>query len=204
MDVSKMYVDVENKVEINELPVSDCEVRGAALCADAQYVRGSFGEDTLQHIEGITRELGYPIEYQTLEVEEWYPAILHPISLFAIKQALGWNDEGLRKMGGSVPSYSIVTKLMLRYFASVEVLAEKLQDYWRYNYSKGSLRGMVVGTTGFVCLSDFSLPPILSAYLEGYFVGVLRMIIGKDALITVRKTHKWHKSNNCHDFILRW
>lgn len=204
MEVNKTYVRTADTEEMEELARSSGEVRGAALITDVEYVRRHFGAEMLQRIEFITRELGYHIEYRAIRATEWYPVILRPVSLFAIRKALDWDDERLRKMGRSAPQYSIITKFMIRYFSSVEELAEKLQTYWHHNYSTGSLRGMVIDRSAFVCLSDFSLPPILSTYLEGYFVGVLGMVIGKNEWITVRKTERWHTHNECNDFILRW
>jgi hypothetical protein len=199
-----MYVRTTDTEEMEKLARSSGEVRGAALLTDVEYVRRYFGGEMLQRIEFITRELGYHIEYKAIKATEWYPVILRPVSLFAIRKALDWDDERLRKMGRSAPQYSIITQFMIRYFSSVEELAEKLRTYWRHNYSTGSLRGMVIDRSAFVCLSDFSLPPILSTYLEGYFVGVLGMVIGKNEWITVRKTERWHTDNECNDFILRW
>jgi len=202
--MNKMYVRVANNEKIEELTRSSGEVRGTGLCTDAEYVRHRVGEEMLQHIELLTREMGYPIEYSTVEATAWYAVSIRTVSLFAITKALGWDDEHLREMGRSAPRYSVATKFMLRYFVIAEAFAERLQTYWRHNYSMGSLRGIVIDRSAFVCLSDFLLPPILSTYLEGYFVGVLGMIVGKDNLITVRKTDRWHESDNCYDFILRW
>ena len=193
-----------NNEEINEIVSNSGKVRGAALCTDAEYIQQREGEEMLQRIEVVTSEMGYPIEYSKVKGMAWYPVGLRTVSLLAIKKALGWDDEQLREMSSSAPKYSVITKFMLRYFVSVETLAEKLQTYWRHNYDKGSLRGIVIGRSAFLCLSDFLLHPILSTYLQGYFVGVLGMVIGKDNLIRVRRTDRWHANNKCYDFILRW
>jgi hypothetical protein len=197
-------LDVVNGKELEKLVRSSDKVRGAALCTDAQYVRRCATEGMLQRIELTTKELGYPIDYQRIKATEWYPAILRSISLLAIKKVLGWDDEGLRAMGRSAPRHSAITKFMLRNFVTVEALAEKLQTYWRCNYSTGSLRGIVIDRSAFVCLSDFLLSPEFSTYLEGYFIGVLGMIVGENEWITVRKTDRWHASENCSDFVIRW
>ena len=72
---------------------------------------------------------------------DWYPVGLRTVSLLAIIKALGWDDEQLLEMGRSAPKHLVVTNFMLRYFVSVEILAEKLQTYWRHNYDIGSLKG---------------------------------------------------------------
>ena len=190
--------------EINEIVVNSGKVRGAALCTDAEYILQHEGEEVVQRVELVSREMGYPIEYSKVEGMAWYPVGLRTASLLAIIKALRWDKEQLREIGRSAPKHSIITRFMLRYFVSVETLAKKLQTYWHHNYDKGSLKGIVIGRSAFLCLSDFSLHPILSTYLQGYFVGVLGMVIGNDKLIRVNKTDGWHIDNNCRDFILRW
>ena len=190
--------------EINEIVNSSGKVRGAALCTDAGYIQQRGGEEMLKRVEEVTNEMGYPIDYRKVNRMEWYPVGLRTVSLLAITKALGWDDEQLKEMGRSAPKHSVITKFMLRYLVSVETLAERLQDYWRHNYDKGFLQGIVIGRMSFLCLSDFLLHPILSTYLQGYFVGVLGMVIGKEKLIRVRRTDQWHASNKCYDFILSW
>ena len=204
VEMKKLYLDEANVLEIDELAASSGEVRGIPILTDAQYVRRGVGKEMLHNVEFITKELGYPIHYGAIKANEWYPLILRVVSLLAIKQALCLDDEKIKEMGKSALNYSRITKLMHKYFISLEELAEKLQTYWRHNYSTGSLKGMVIDRSAFICLSDFSLHPILSNYLEGYFVGVLKMVIGEDEWISVKKTEKWHSDIDCHDFILRW
>ena len=202
MDGIKIHTISNDK--INEMVISGGNVRGAALCTDAEYIQRLKGEEVLQRVEEVTSEMSYPIEYSEVNGMAWYPVGLRIVSLLAITKVLSWDDEQLLEMGRSAPKHSVITKFMLRYFVSVETLAEKLQTYWRHNYDRGCLKGIVIDRVAFLCLSDFVLHPILSTYLQGYFVGVLSMVIGSDKLIKVKKTDGWHASNKCNDFVLRW
>jgi hypothetical protein len=193
-----------NAEKLVETPRSSGEVRGAALLSDAVYVRRHAGEEALERVDMVTREMDCPIDYGNVDSLAWYPAELRTVSLLAIAKALGWGDDEMREMGRSAPRYSAVARFMLRYFGSVEALAGELQTYWRSSYSTGSLRGVTIDRSAFVCLSDFWLPPILSTYLEGYFAGVLGMVIGKDRWMKVGRTGRWHLNSECHDFVLRW
>jgi hypothetical protein len=200
----EMYVRAADIKTLRELTGNGGQVRGVALCTDAQYVRQYAGDEILQDIQLLTRELGHAIEYRIIEAAEWYPISLRVASLLAIRKALDWDDEGLREMGKSAPKYSVTDKFILRYVIGVQEFIERLQTYWSYSYSGGSLRGIVIDKSAFVCVHDFLIPSILCNYLEGVFVGILGMIIGKEQWITVRETDGWHSSNNCHDFVLRW
>jgi len=201
---SKTQLSAASIEEIEALTRNNGEVRGASLCADAEYIRHRVGEKMLRRVELVSRELGTPIDYRTIEASKWYPASFRTVSLYAITKALGWDDEELREMGKAAPKYSIATKIMLRYFVGIEEFAEKLKAYWLYNYSRGSLSTIVIDRSAFVCLRNFWLPPILSIYVEGSFMEILSTIIGKSEWITVRQTERWHMADKCHDFVLRW
>jgi len=179
-------------------------VRGAALGSDADYVRRQAGEAALKRVELVTREMGSPIDYANIDASAWYPVALRTVSLLAITRALGWGNDELRDMGKSAPRDSAASRFKLRLFSGAERLADQLQAYWRSNYSTGSLRAIIIERSAFVCLSDFRLPPIMFVYLEGYFAGVLGMVIGKDRWLKVRRTGQWHLNSECHDFVLSW
>ena len=107
-------------------------------------------------------------------------------------------------MGRAAPKYSIITKLMLRYFISLEALMERLPAYWNKNYSVGSLSGRAVGNSVFISLRDFMIPPSLFPYLEGYFAGVMGMVIGNHEKIRVEKTERMHGGDRCYELVLSW
>lgn len=193
-----------SKEGISELASRDGEVRGVVLCTDAEYIRRHEGEPALLRVEEETREMGCPIDYGQVKVMDWYPVGLRAVSLFAISKTLNWGDGQLREMGRTAPRYSIITKLMLRYFISLETLQEKLQLYWRKNYSAGSLTGKVADKSVFIRLEDFQIPPPLLIYLEGYFVGVLSMIIGNHEKIRVEEPKWMHGGSECYEFVLKW
>jgi len=199
-----MNVHTLNDEKLGETAGSSGEVRGAALRTDAEYVKRLGGEEALARVELVTREMDCPIDYGSVDALAWYPSELRTVSLLAVTKALGFGDDELREMGRSAPRYSAIARFVLRYFGSVEALADELQTYWRCNYSTGSLRAIIIDQSAFVCLSDFWLSPILSVYLEGYFAGVLGMVIGKDRWMKVSRTGRWHLNSKCHDFVLRW
>jgi len=102
-----------SKEEINEIVSNDGEARGIVLYTDAEYIRRHEGEETLRRVEQETEEMGYPIDYGKVKLMDWYPIGLRAISLQTIKKVLNWDDEQLKGMGRSAPTYSIITKLML-------------------------------------------------------------------------------------------
>lgn len=193
-----------SKEQIGELVNNDGKVRGAVLHTDAEYIRRHQGEETLQRVEEETKQMGYPVAYGRVKLMDWYPVGLRAISLLAIKKILNWDDEQLKEMGRSAPAYSIITKLMLRYFVSLDILVERLQSYWNKNYSTGSLTGRLSDKSVLICLKDSQIPRPLFPYLEGYFVRAMGMIIGNQQQIRIEETRWLHRDSKCYEFALRW
>jgi len=133
-----------SKEEISEIVSNDGKVRGVVLYTDAEYIRRHEGEETLRRVEQETEEMGYPIDYGKVKLMDWYPIGLRAISLQAIKKVLNWDDEQLKGMGRSAPTYSIITKLMLRYFVSLNTLVERVQSYWDKNYTVGFITARLI------------------------------------------------------------
>jgi hypothetical protein len=148
--------------------------------------------------------MGYPIDYSTVKAMAWYPIGLRAISLLAIKRALNWDDAQIKEMGKNAPKYSLITKLMLRYFANPDIIAPRAGTYWHKNYSVGSLEGKVIDHSAIIRLRDFLIHPILCTYLEGYFACVLSMIVGQDNKLSVEETKCMHRGDEHHEFLLRW
>lgn len=193
-----------SKEEISEIVSNDGKVRGVVLYTDAEYIRRHEGEETLRRVEQETREMGYPIDYGKVKLMDWYPIGLRAISLQAIKKVLNWDDEQLKGMGRSAPTYSIITKLMLRYFVSLNTLVERVQSYWDKNYTVGFITARLFDKSVFICLKDCQIPRALFPYLEGYFLRAMGMVIGNHEQIRLEETKWMHEDGKCHEFVLRW
>ena len=193
-----------SKEEIDEIITSAARVRRVVLHTDTEYVRRHQGVEVLRLVEKETRETGYPIDYDNLKLWDWYPVALRAISLLAVKKVLNWDDEQLRGMGRSAPRYSIITRLMIRYFVSLSKLIEKVQTYWNKNYSAGSLTARLDDRSVFICIEGCQIPRPLFPYLEGHFVGAMGMVIGNHEQIRLEETEWMHRDGKCFEFVLRW
>jgi hypothetical protein len=193
-----------NEEELIEIAQKKGEVRGVVFCTDAEYVRRHEGEEALQRIEQEVEKMGYPIHYNEMKATGWYPIGLRAISLLATRKALNWDDEQIREMGRNAPKYSIITKLMLRYFASPKTIVNKVGTYWRKHYSLGSLEGKVIDRSAILHLKDFAIHPILCTYLQGYFICVLGMIVGQTEKLSIEETKCIYRGDEYHEFVFKW
>jgi hypothetical protein len=180
------------------------KLRGVVLYTDAKYVRRHYGAQALGDAEAITAELGHPICYDSIKTMAWYPAVLRGISLLAIAKALDFQADDLRQMGWAAPRNSIITKLMMRYFASLRMLVDKLPAYWRRNYTVGSLTGQMYDHSVQLRLEGLDIPQELFPYLEGYFTSVVSMVIGNDGNISMTNIDRIDGDNACYKLVIRW
>ena len=201
-DEAEMYAIT--KEELDGLMNMDGRVRGVVLHTDAEYVRRHEGEETLCRVEEETKKMGYPIDYSKIKMMAWYPVALRGVSLFAIARTLNFSDEQLREMGRAAPKYSIITKLMLRYLVSLEMLMKRLDIYWHKNYSTGSLKGQVTDRALFIYLKNAGIPAPLFPYLEGYFLGVLGMLIGNHERVKVERREWLDEDSECCELMFKW
>ena len=194
-------IDIEDITEMFKQPGN---LRGVVLCTDAKYVRKHYGAQALVRAEVITAELGYPICYDSIKTMAWYPAVLRGISLLAIAKTLNFHDEDLRQMGWAAPRNSIITKLMMRYFASLRMLIDKLPAYWRRNYTVGSLTGKLSDHEAQLRLEGLEIPSQLFPYLEGYFTSVVSMVIGNDSNISMTNIDRIDGDVACYNLVISW
>lgn len=178
--------------------------KGIVLRNDAKYIRKHYGARALASVEEITAELGYPIHYRSIKPMAWYPAILPGISLIAIIRALDFNDEDLRKMGWAAARNSIVTQIMMRYFASLSMLAEKLSEYWMRNYDIGSLTGYMHDGEAELYLRGLEILPRLFPYVEGYLTSVICMVVDDDIAARITSIDRIDRDEICYRIAIKW
>lgn len=193
------------KEELYETAQFEGKVRGVVLSADAEYIRRHEGEEALPAVEEETKRMGYPINYSEIKAMSWYPAGLRIVSLLAVRKALNWDDGQIREMARCAPKYSLITKLMLRYFARPQTLVPRLGSYWRKNFTIGSLEGRLTDDhSAILDLRHFTAHPLVCTYLQGYFLGTLGMVVGQTGKLSVEETKCTHRGDAYHEFVLQW
>lgn len=166
--------------EIQQLSQTAGQVRGATLQTDREYVKRHFGPDTLKKVEARLKDWGTPIDYEKIDAMTWYPAGLRPISLLAIKEVLGFNDEQIKAMGREAPKYSFLVKLLMKFFLSITQTFRNAPVYWKKHWTIGELELVSFDEKAKVMvlrLKGLKLHPIICKYEEGYFIGISSFVV---------------------------
>jgi hypothetical protein len=169
------------KEEADKIMKTAGEVRSAVLKIDREYVRSRWGEAGLRKVDEELQKVGYPIEFQKLEMFGWVPVGWRVLSLLAIKEGLNLTDEDIKTMGTTAPKLSFIVKLLVRFFLSPVVTIEHTPEFWTRHYTAGKLKGEYHGPEKFslMILTDFTIHPLMCKYLEGYFQAMHHLVEGK-------------------------
>lgn len=181
------------------------EVRGVSLKSDAEFILKEKDGEGLRKLEERMAKVGCKIKYREIKPMDFLPAGLRPVTLLAIKELFGYDREKFREMGAFQAKISIIIKLFMQYFGSVEILATQAPKMWRKYYTKGDLRVTDIGTEkryGILRLENFALHPFHCQLLEGYFSNVIKMVV-KDP-VTCKEVKCIFRGDEYHEFKAEW
>jgi hypothetical protein len=167
----KAMITREEADELMRQMAAEGNTKGAVLRTDAKYVEGKWGKEGLAKVEAELQRLGYPIEYEKARLLENVPIGLRVLSLSVIKDVFHLSDEDIKIMGNTAPKFSFLIKLVMRFFASPQLIASHAPEAWSRFYTVGRLTADFYkeGKYSLLTLSGIHLPPIMCRYLEGYF-----------------------------------
>ncbi|MBD3208175.1 MAG: hypothetical protein GF370_01815 [Candidatus Nealsonbacteria bacterium] len=182
------------------------QIRGTALRNYADFILADAGEEALKKVEKITERVGHPIKYRELKEMSFYPLGYLPLTVAAIREALGYGEEKLYRMGGFVPKVSIILKLFLKFFVSLDRVAREAPKIWEKYYTVGSLKVSELNEKEKYLVLDlkgFSSHPLhCSHILSGYFAQVVQMILGQE--VTAKEVKCPNRGDSFHQYHLEW
>jgi len=196
------------KEEIENLMKTEIETRGVVFQTDRDYVLEKKGENGLKELEAELERMGHPIKYKQIKSMAFYPAGLRVLSLQAMKNVFGFDDEKIKEIGNIATKKSLIIKLFVRYFLSTErVFFQEAPRLWQKHWTKGTLVPVEMDEKqkrALLRLENFNLHHLYcSVYLRGYFAGILQMII-KTPQISCEETKCSLKGDEYHEYLIQW
>jgi len=182
------------------------EVRGVSLKNYADFIIKKDGEEGLKKAEKALAEVGYPIKYRELITMNFYPLGYQALSIAAMRKILNYDDETFYELGCLQPKISLMIKIFLKYFFSIDMLAKKVPDMWKKSYTVGELKVIELDKEKrhmILRLENFSCHPIqCHQTLRGYFPAVLKMVLKAEP--TCQETKCTFRGDNYHEYLLKW
>lgn len=181
------------------------KVRGVAFTTAAKFILEREGKKGAKKMEEAINQLGYPLKYDEIETMKFYPVGLQVANIMVMKRLFGYDNQDVREMGGFNAKSSLLVRLFMRYFVSIERAMKVAPKIWKKHYTQGRLEAVDYRKeekTVVLRLHEFSVHPLLCEDLNGYFASVVQMVIGKK--VQGEEIKCVHRGDSYHEFLLRW
>lgn len=194
------------KIEIENLMQIKGNVRGGIIQAYTVFIREKTGEEGLKAIENKMDEFGYPFEFNKIKIGEWYPGALSVSIILVAKDLFNWTEKDIFEMGNSAPKYSFISKIVMRYFLSLEKIIKEIPNYWKNHFDFGELESYKWNEKEkYLILHEkgYKFHPLLCIYHSGYFLRIAQFAV-KSKEITIEETKCMFKGYPYHEYIIKW
>ncbi len=181
------------------------ECRGTALKSDADFILKEEGKDGVMKLEEKMAELGYPIKYKNIKATNFFPIGLRAIQLMVLKKHFGFNREKFRQLGLFQTKVSLIVKIFMKFFVSLQAVSNQAPKMWRKHYTVGNLEVSKIDKEkkeGLIILKNFNLHPFHCQFLEGFFASIVSMIVGDTVVCEEIKCT--FKGDDYHEFLGKW
>jgi len=181
------------------------EARGVSLRDDLDFILDIKGEQGLKRVEDRMAELGYPLKRKDVNVMSFYPMGLADLYLLVIQEIFNFNKKELEKWGASIVKFSIFTKVFMKYFGSLQLMAAQTPRAWKKHYTAGDLEMPEYSREKryvILRLSNFKFHPIHCPLLTGMFLKISQMVIKQPT--KCKETKCMFRGDPYHEFLITW
>jgi len=201
----KNKINMITKRQAKKLMEIKGETRGVNMKIHLDFILEKKGEQGLKKVEAKMAELGFPSKREEIIPMAFYPIGLEVIILLIIKEMFNFNEKDFVKMGGSIVKFSILMKTLMKYFGSLNLIAQQVPKIWRRHYTIGELEMPEFSEEeryAILIYKNFKVLPIYCYIHNGYFIKVAGMVV--KAPVTCKETKCMFKGDKYHEFLLTW
>ncbi len=182
------------------------EARGTHFKNDSQFVLKEKGKEGLEMVERELEKLGYPIEYKKINQFAFYPIGLRVLSLLAIKKTFDWSDKKIEELCAYAMKVSLIIKLSIRHFFSVERVLNQAPRIWSKYFTVGRLKieeHNLEKKYLILKIENFDLHPIYCCCLKGVLLELTKMIITPKKM-TCEEIECSFRGGKGHRYLVKW
>ena len=182
------------------------EARGIHFKNDAEFILKEKGKEGLAMVEKELEVLGYPIIYKKISQFDFYPIGLRALSLLAIQKTFAWSDDEIKELCKYAMNFSWVIKLLMKYFSSIENVAQETSKTWSQYFTVGQAfvkEYDLEKKYAIIVIKDFRLHPVYCRCFEGVVPGVLNMVIASKKIVC-QEIECVFNGGKEHKFLIKW
>jgi hypothetical protein len=180
------------------------EARGITFKTDANFVLAEYGRTALDKVEALLAKVGQSFKYGRIQSMAFYPIGLRILSLLAIKEALNLPQSKIQEMGARAPKESLLIKLFMKFFLSLQSTKKQVPLMWQKHYTKGELTAEPHEKERYIVvrLKGLTLHPLFCVYLKGYLGTIAHMVVKQP--VRSQETECPFQGGQCHRFLMKW
>jgi len=200
-----MLTDLVTKEEAQKMMELPGKVRGESFLGMINYIQEKKGEDELKGLSRELEKLGHSLDLNSIKKLDWYPIGLGAVYLTVLRRVFNWKDEDFIDMGVSIPNFSFITKIFMRYLSSSPSIFKIAPKYWREYFTVGEIEPVEWNERkkySILRLKNFKVHPDHCLFLLGLLQQMGKLSGLKE--ITVQETKCPFRGDSYHEFIIRW
>ena len=183
--------------------MSEIRTKVGTFIPNIEYIKRMRGAEGVELTLKELRKRGYNYDFRRMRHGEWVPIEVRKEFLYAVRDALDWDDRRIFAMGARSPTISPVFKIFMGVIIDIKKILDYSPELWKKHYSGGTL-AFEEFRPGYarLTLRDFDVDPLLCKYLEGYFLGVLKLAKVKNP--KVKETKCTFRGDEYHEYTGTW
>jgi len=194
-----------SKEELDKISEESGEARGATFKNALDFVLKKEGPDGLKKIENLMEELGYPIKSTEIKLMNFYPLNSYLVLQLAIKNFFNYDDKDFQEMGEFMAKSSMIMRLFMKYFASLDNLIKQGPRAWRMYFSTGELKVVEINKEKKYMVSrleDFAYGQLHCQIIKGFYSSIIQMILRSK--VTCEEIKCPLRGDEYHEFLFKW
>ncbi len=201
-----MAEEILNKEIAEKLMAIKGEARGVHFVNDYNYLIDKWGEAGVKKVEFELENVGAPIKYKEVRNMDFYPAGLRAISLLAIKKTFQLDDKGIYNLCQHAAAISMIVKLYMKFFYSIDRVLEKIPKIWDDYFTEGTMAVKEHNEKEkqiILRIENLDLDPTYCRCLEGFFCNLAKMI-GNNKNASCREIKCVFSGADGHEFLINY
>jgi predicted hydrocarbon binding protein len=195
---------VITREEANRIMSIEGKTRGISIRGDLEFVKFKEGNEGLNKLRKEMEKVGY-FPDPKMKAMDFCPLGLELLTLLMIKQLFNYGEKEFYEMGEFSSRLSLILRLFMKYFVSVNAISGQASEIWRRYYTVGNFKVISIDEqkrTATLRLENFKLHELHCQNVRGYISNIIKMILNKK--VNSKETKCPFRGDDYHEFVLTW
>ena len=202
----KTEKEIINQEIAKRLMAVKAQTRGINMKNGATFIVKEEGPEGVKKMEKALKELGFPLKFDKVRSMDFYPAGYLPVFFLLTKKLFGWDDQKIRELCGFAVSASLVVRIYMKFFHSVEKMIKKAPEIWREYFTAGELEFLEHNFKekySLVEVRNFDLDKSFCVCMEGFLENITKLTINSKE-VHCREIACTFDHYSSHKFLIKW